>query len=444
VSTAPPEVAESVLTQTAWWLARPIQFLEHCRRHHGETFTVRFARADKPLVFLSDPEAIRSLYTDPHHGLTQVRRARLEPVVGADSIFLLDSGPEHIERRKIVAPGFHGESIRHTERIVREVTEREMREWPRGGTLPLCPRMQTVTVEVIVRAVFGITEPTLSRQLREMLAELLGRSRSTVTAAQLLLRSLSSRADPLTPGLRTLLDRIDRVLFAEIAKRRLEDPAERKDVMSLLVASRFEDGSALSDREVRNQLITLLLAGTETTAVSLAWAFDLILRHPEVLSRLTEGGEDDAYLRAVVHESLRLRPNVLFIGRRLESDLRVGEYTVPAGFDAATSPWLTHTRADLYPDPLAFRPERFLDRKPQTYRWIPFGGGARRCVGAAFAEAEMRVMLDTIVRSISLQPATPRPERVQPHGMVLFPRKGTLVRVGPSLPRSEARVATAA
>jgi cytochrome P450 len=423
VASLPPGLAEPAVVQTAWWMTRPIQFLECGRRRYGDAFTARFVGAERPFTFISHPDAIRALFTDSRHGLTSVRRARLASLVGTDSIFLIDSGPEHIERRKIVAPGFHGDRIRFSEGVVREVTEREIREWPRGSSFSICPRMQAITVEVIVRAVFGVTEPGRGRQLREMLEELLRRSRK-----------------PFQPSLHRLLERIDRLLFAEIAKRRAGDPAEGKDVMSMLVAARFEDGSPMTDREVRNQLMTLLLAGTETTAVSLAWAFDMVLRHPEVLARLREGEEDDAYLRAVVHESLRLRPIVLFTGRRLKSDLQVGEYTVPAGFDAAASPWLTHTRADLYPEPFAFRPERFLGRKPQTYAWIPFGGGVRRCIGAAFAEVEMRVMLDTVVRGISLSLVDPRPERLKPHGMVLFPRKGVPVRVGARVPHPRARV----
>jgi cytochrome P450 len=426
---APPVLCESPLRQTAWWMLRPIQFLEHCRRRYGETFTVRFSAAEKPLTFLSHPDAVRALFVDPQHGVTPLRRVRIGPVLGADSILVLDSGPEHLKRRKLVAPSFHGDRMRHSEHIAREIAEREMRSWPRGGTLALHPRMQAITLEVVVRAVFGVTELARSRQLRALLAELLAQVARKRVQVALAIRSFSSRAQPLPTSLRRAVDSVDRMLLGEIAKRRAEGPAEREDVMSQLVAARFEDGSGLSDREVRNQLLTLMLAGTETTAASLAWSFDLVLRHPEVLARLTDDEENDAYLRAVVQEVLRVRPVVMFTGRRLATDLPVGEYTVPAGTDAITVPWLTHTRPDVYLDPHAFRPERFIDRKPQTYAWIPYGGGARRCVGAAFAEAEIRVVLDTVLRGISLRPINPRPERLG-RNVTAFPRNGTLVQVG--------------
>ena len=203
---------------------------------------------------------------------------------------------------------------------------------------------------------------------------------------------------------------IDELLLAEIAERRADPaPAEREDILSLLVAARFEDGAEMSDREVRDQLITLLLAGHETTATALAWTFDLLLRNPATLARLTaevDAGEEDSYLRAVISESLRLRPVVPLAGRRLASDLNVDGLSLPAGTDVTPAIWLTHTRADLYPEPYAFRPERFLEDSPTTYGWIPFGGGIRRCLGAAFAEMEMRVVLETVLRRRALSPAS--------------------------------------
>ena len=208
-----------------------------------------------------------------------------------------------------------------------------------------------------------------------------------------------------------LLREIDELLLAEIAERRSGSdpthPAEREDILSLLVAASFEDGSEMSDREVRDQLVTLLLAGHETTATALAWTFDLLLRNPATLARLTsevDAGEEDSYLRAVISESLRLRPVVPLAGRRLASDLNVDGLSLPAGTDVTPAIWLTHTRPDLYPEPYAFRPERFLEDSPTTYGWIPFGGGIRRCLGAAFAEMEMRVVLEAILRRRDAEP----------------------------------------
>jgi len=231
--------------------------------------------------------------------------------------------------------------------------------------------------------------------------------------------------------LREITASIDELLLAEIANRR-SDPAldQREDILSLLTCARFEDGSAMSDQELRDQLVTLLLAGHETTATGLAWTFDLLLRHPEALGRLvTEVDEgEDAYLRAVVSESLRLRPVVPLAGRRLASELHTDSLSLPAGTDVTPAIWLTHTRPDLYPEPYAFRPERFLENPPSGYGWIPFGGGVRRCLGASFAELEMRVVLETVLRHSVLRPASAKAERVTRRNVTFSPRKGTLVR----------------
>jgi cytochrome P450 len=247
---------------------------------------------------------------------------------------------------------------------------------------------------------------------------------------RVLLSRRSSGADPFA-SLRKLMDDVDAQLLAEIAERRADPAAgERTDILSLLVAARFEDGSAMSDRELRDQLVTLLLAGHETTATGLAWAMDLLLRHPAALQRLTaelDTGEDE-YLRATISEALRLRPVVPLAGRRLATDLNARDLSLPAGTDVTPAIWLTHTRPDLYPEPYAFRPERFLEQPPTTYGWIPFGGGVRRCLGAAFAELEMRVVLQTILRRRALAPAGRGAERVTRRNVTFSPRHGTVVR----------------
>jgi cytochrome P450 len=288
--------------------------------------------------------------------------------------------------------------------------------------------MQSVTLEVIMSAVFGVTDPERRERLRELLPQLLDDSASVGLQVRVLL-SRRNGGDPFAE-LRKLLDQIDDVLQAEIAERRA-DPAleERTDMLSLFTAARFEDGTAMSDEELRDQLITLLLAGHETTATALAWTVDLLLRHPAALARLTaevaDGGEE--YLRAVTQESLRLRPVVPLAGRRLAVDLDVDGLHLPAGTDVTPAIWLTHTRPDLYPEPYAFRPERFLDKPPTTYGWIPFGGGVRRCLGAAFAELEMRVVLQAILAGAALRPASPRPERITRRNVTFSPRHGTRV-----------------
>jgi cytochrome P450 len=256
-----------------------------------------------------------------------------------------------------------------------------------------------------------------------------------------------SRGDPMAQ-LKEVVRQVDEPLLEEIAARR-DDPelAEREDILSLLMSAPMEDGNPMSDRELRDQLVTLLLAGHETTATALAWTFDLLLHHPHTLTRLTaevDGGEDDSYLRAVISESLRLRPVVPLAGRRLTTDLDAGELHLPAGTDVTPAIWLTHTRAEDYPEPYAFRPERFLENPPSTYSWIPFGGGVRRCLGATFAEFEMRVVLQTVLQQRILTSASNRAERVARRNVTFSPRNGTVVRSRVRAARPEQMVAAAA
>jgi cytochrome P450 len=441
VSALPPGPTEAPAIQTARWLLRPIAFMESCRRRFGDAFSVSFLGFERPMVMLSDPEAIRALYTAHEHGLPAGRSIALLPVMGPGSVLLLEGG-EHLARRKLMLPPFHGERMRSYEATVREVAEREIDGWSEDRQFALHPRMQAITLEVILKAVFGVTDPARSERLRERLPLLLGDTSSPALQFRVLLSRRFRRGDPLA-SLRELIGEIDELLLAEIAERRADPEAsEREDILSLLVAARFEDGTEMSDREVRDQLVTLLLAGHETTATALAWTFDLLLRHPAALKRLTAeiDADDDTYLRAVISESLRLRPVVPLAGRRLASDLNVDGLSLPAGTDVTPAIWLTHTRADLYPEPYAFRPERFLEESPTTYGWVPFGGGIRRCLGAAFAEMEMRVVLETILQRRALSPASGKAERVTRRNVTFSPRNGTLVRSTPrgaSVPPAE-------
>jgi cytochrome P450 family 135 len=437
VSTFPPGPSEAPAIQTARWLLRPIAFMESCRRRYGDAFSVRFLGFERPLVMLSDPEAVRALYTAHEHELPPGRSIALLPVMGPGSVLLLE-GSEHLARRKLMLPPFHGERMRSYEATVREVTAREIDGWPDGSTFALHPRMQAITLEVILKAVFGVTDPARSARLRERLPLLLGETSSVALQFRVLLSRRFRRMNPLE-GLGELLREVDELLLAEIAERRADPTAaEREDILSLLVAARFEDGTEMGDREVRDQLVTLLLAGHETTATALAWTFDLLMRSPATLARLTaevDAGEEDIYLRAVISESLRLRPVVPLAGRRLASDLNVDGLSLPAGTDVTPAIWLTHTRADLYPEPYAFRPERFLEGEGghpiNKYGWIPFGGGIRRCLGAAFAEMEMRVVLESILQRRALSPASSKAERVTRRNVTFSPRNGTLVRSRP-------------
>lgn len=429
-STLPPGPTEPPLIQTLRWLMRPVAFMESCRRRYGDAFSVTFLGFQRPMVMLSDPAAIRALYTEQGHGLPPGRSISLLPILGAHSVLVLE-GREHLARRRLMLPPFHGERMRSYETIVRDAVQRELTQWRDGETFPIHPRMQAITLEVILRAVFGVTDPQRRAQLSERLPILLGATASPGLQLRVVLARRFTRSEPMRE-LQQELARIDELLFAEIAERRANgEAADREDILSLLMTARFEDGSAMEDRDLRDQLLTLLLAGHETTATALAWTFDLLLRNPPTLARLTaevDAGDDDTYMRAVISESLRLRPVVPLAGRRLNSELRADGFTLPAGTDVTPAIWLTHTRADLYPEPYSFRPERFLDGSPMTYGWIPFGGGIRRCLGAAFAEFEMRIVLETILRERVLEPVDHRPERIARRNVTFSPRTGTRVR----------------
>ena len=435
VNALPPGPPEPPPIQLMRWLVRPIAFMQSCRRRYGDQFSVSFPGFQRPMVMISDPEAIKALYAARENGLPPGRTISLLPVLGRHSLLLLE-GSEHLARRKLMLPSFHGERMRSYESIMRHAAQRSIDSWPEDRPFAIHPHMQAVTLEVILEAVFGVTDEALRERLRERLPTLLGETSSVGVQLRFLLSSRFGRANPLA-RVEEATESVDELLFAEIADRRA-DPglAERTDILSLLIGARFEDGSAMSDQELRDQLLTLLLAGHETTATALAWTFDLLTRHPDALARLVaevDADEEDAYLRAVASEALRLRPVVPLAGRRLAAPLQAGELDLPAGTDVTPAIWLAHTRADIYPEPFAFRPERFLESPPSGFAWIPFGGGVRRCIGASFAEMEMRVVLETVLRESVISRVAPRAERVTRRNVTLSPRKGTVVRARPRM-----------
>ena len=285
--------------------------------------------------------------------------------------------------------------------------------------------MQGITLDVIMRAVFGVADARRDG-LRKGLIDILAATRSPFTFG-LIVNGV--RELPRFRRLRGQIERTDALLGAEIAEHRGDpDLASREDILSLMISARDEDGEGMDDRELRDQLMTLLMAGHETTATALAWTFDLLFRHPEAMARLREEVEADEgteYLDAVIEEALRLRPVVPFTGRELRQPAELGGYELPAGTTVFAAIYLAHTNPAHFPDPYAFRPERFMGEKPDTYSWIPFGGGTRRCIGAAFAQLEMRVVLRTILRSATLEPATDRPQGIVRRNVTLSPREGT-------------------
>jgi cytochrome P450 len=402
-----------------------VSFFESCRRRYGATFTLRILRAGE-MVFISDPPSLKRLFAaDRTNTIAPGRNVVLRPLLGNQSL-LLQEGQEHLRRRKLMLPPFHGERMRAYEAVMAAAADRAVDSWPLGTEFRLHPSMQAITLDVILTAVFGVEDDARRDALRERLIEILATTRSPLAVAMTFDRA---RALPRLRHTAQMIDEADEILLAQIAERRADpELAQREDILSMLVAARFDDGSAMSDAEVRDQLMTLLLAGHETTATGLAWAFDLLLHDPPKLERLREeiaAGEGHEYLDAVIKETLRLRPVVPQIGRELGEPSDLGGYELASGTVVMPAIYLVHTRPDVYPQPYEFRPERFLDGGPETFGWIPFGGGTRRCIGAAFAELEMRVVLSTILGRATLRPAADRPERMVRRNVTLSPRGGT-------------------
>ncbi|MBS1861780.1 MAG: cytochrome P450 [Actinobacteria bacterium] len=439
--TLPPKPSQSPLMQTLGWTFRPLAFMDRNRKAIGDAFSVRFVGFERPMVLVSHPEAVKALYTERRNGLPPGRAFSLEPILGRRSVLLLE-GEEHLARRRLMLPPFHGERMRSYEGVVAEIVTAEIDSWPLGREFPIHARMQAVTLEVILRAVFGVAEGPRLERLRMLLRDVLADTGSAAAQLRLLFARRRGR-DPLGP-VRARLTQVDEALFAEIAEHRLRPDLQRRDdILSMLMTARFEDSSEMDDQELRDQLMTLLLAGHETTATALAWTFDLLLRHPTELGRLRDSlanGEEE-YLKATIAEALRLRPVVPLAGRRLAEDLVTERLVLPAGTDVTAAIWLTHTRPESYPDPLAFRPERFLGQAPDTYAWIPFGGGVRRCLGAAFAEFEMRIVLREVLTRCELRKVDPRPERTGRRNITLSPRAGTPVVIDARRPAREPALA---
>src|SRR4051812_40522987 len=377
--------------QLIGFFSRPTAFLNRCRQRYGDVFTLRMP-ATEPMVFLGDPDLVKAVWArDKVNGLPEGRRVTLQPVLGPRSV-LLQEGAEHLRRRRLMLPPFHGERMRRYGELMDEMTLRDLERWPLNEPFALMPRMQAITRDVILRAVFGTRAGAREDELRRRIDDVLVRTTSATT--QLTVLAAEAAGLPHTPFHRAVR-RMDDVLYAEIRDRRAAtDLDERDDILSLLVQARDEDGTPLDTDELRDQLVTLLLAGHETTATALAWAFDALFRNPGVRAKLEASlAHGDDYLDAVVEEVLRIRPTVHDVGRRLGEPLELGGGREPlrAGTAVFASVHLLHQREDVFPEPRAFRPERFLgDERPSTYAWIPFGGGMRRCLGAAFAQFEMR------------------------------------------------------
>lgn len=427
----PPGPRQPKAIQTLGWWTRPIALFETCRARYGKRFTLRLL-GQPPLVMLSDPDEVKQVFTAPPDVLHPGEGASriLEPLIGRNSVILLDEG-DHLEQRKLMLPAFHGEKMERLSGLVREVAEREVASWPRGEPFVVHPRLQALTLEIILRAVFGLDPGERLDTLRERLTVILEFGSNPIGMLPPLQRALGGRG----PWGRfvSLREETDALLFELIDERR-GDGSDRDDVLAMLLAARHEDGSPMSPQELRDELMTLLVAGHETTASELAWAFERLARSPAVVARLREeieAGEEDAYLTATVQETLRRRPVLPNAAPRLvKQPVEIGGWAYPPGACVVPNTYLIHHDPEIYPDPYAFRPERFLDEVPGTYTWIPFGGGRRRCLGASFATLEMQIVLGTVLAESAVSPAGDGLELTRRRSITLSPRQGapTVIR----------------
>jgi len=418
----PPGPRMNRVMQTAIWSRQAQWLLVQSRARFGPIFSLRIAY-EGDWVVLADPELVKQVFTgDPKVFHAGEGNQILRPILGENSVLVLDE-KKHIGQRKLLLPPFHGERMQAYGEKMTEIAAREIESWPTGVPCKLRPRMQAITLEIIIETVFGVHDGERMEPLREALRDFL----DLTTNPRVLLPVLMVGPDRVNmiPAFRRRVERVDRLIGAEIAERRAaEDLEEREDVLSMLIQARHEDGSPMSDAEIRDELLTLLVAGHETTATALAWAMERLTRHPEKLERLraeVERGEDE-YLTATIQETLRLRPVISIVVRRLTEAVEIGGYELPAGASVTPCIHLIHRDPDIYPDPDRFLPERFLETPPGTYTWIPFGGGVRRCLGAAFAQFEMAVVLRELVRRRQVLPANPAPERNYRRAITETPR----------------------
>jgi cytochrome P450 len=420
--------------QTAIWSRQARRFLYACQDRYGDVFGLKIFR-EGTWVMLADPADVKRVFTgDPSVFHSGEANSILEPLLGPHSLLVLDEKP-HMSQRKLLLPPFHGERMKAYGETMAAIAAREIESWPTGIPYRLRPQMQALTLEIILATVFGLREGERMERLREALRRYLSMLSDPRQLAPLIL--IGTERIRRLPWFRRTMDEIDALLRAEIAeRRRAADVAEREDILSMLVGARHEDDSPMGDGEIRDELLTLLTAGHETTATSLSWAVERLCRHPEKLGRLreeVEAGEDDAYLTATIQETLRLRPVISIVLRRLTEPVEIGGYELPAGVSVTPSIYLVHRNPEVYPDPEAFRPERFLDNPPGTYTWIPFGGGVRRCLGASFAQFEMAVVLRELVKRRGIRPANPKPERVFRRAITETPRHNTKVILSQTL-----------
>lgn len=435
MNTLPAGPKSPAAIQLMHWIFRPIPFLQDCARRYGDCFTIRLPR-NAPFVTFSAPEAVKEIFTgNPEQLPAGETRAILRPLVGQHSLLLLD-GARHMHQRKLMAPSFHGERMQAYGEVMREITDRNIDTWPTDQAFPIHSHMQDITLDVILRTVFGMDEGPEQGRLRECLAEMLALGANPIR----LIPWFQKVIGLFTKGkqIAQLIQEIDELLYAQIAHRREEGGAGREDILSLLIEARDKDGQPMSDQELRDEMITMLVAGHETTATSLAWAFHCILGRPDVMEKLQaelrsvigSGPVEPQhiakleYLDATIKETQRLHPILPIVARLLDEPLHIGGQDLPAGVMVNPCIYLTHHRPDLWPEPEKFNPDRFVGKRVSPYEFFPFGGGIRHCIGAAFALYEMKIVLAQILLRVTLRAAPGHNVHMVRRGITFAPSEG--------------------
>jgi cytochrome P450 len=420
-SQLPPGPRAPALLQTIGWWSRPTAYLERCRARYGRRFTVRLI-GQSPFVVISDPEEIKEVFLAPPDVLHPGEGAQiLEPIVGPHSVILLDD-EEHMHQRKLLLPAFHGERMQRLAGLMTELTEREVESWPQGEPLALHSRLQRLTLEIILRAAFGLERGAQLDSLRDLLTRILSFSESPLSLVPPAQRLFAGRGP--VKRMEDLRGKADELIYALIDERRAGS-AEGEDVLSLLLAARHDDGSEMSAAELRDELMTALVAGHETTASQLAWGLESLAWERAAQERLKgelDSGSDEAYLTATIQEIMRRKPVLPNAEPRLvKKPIEIGGIRYEPGVVLFANAYLVHHDPAIYPDPYAFRPERFIERPPGTYTWIPFGGGRRRCIGASFALLEMKIVLRAVFKRFSVSPARAARETARRRGITISP-----------------------
>lgn len=403
----------------------PLRSLQRLRDRHGDVFTVRPLRGT-PSLIVSDPELAKQVLTAPagavHAG--ECNRRTLGWLLGESSLLVLD-GKRHIDHRRVLLPCFRADRLERHTGAMRALAAAHFATWPTGEEIPTLPRLRALALDVVLHAIFGSSENGAGRALRDALPTPL------LTA---------TTGDDETAALRAPLRRAAQLIDDEVAGRRAEARREPDDILGQLLAARHEHSSGLADDEVRDELLTLIVAGTGTTANTLAWTLERVARAPDALAQATaeasRGG--GSFITATIQEAMRARPAVPILARLAKRPLRVGDRSVAPGTIVTPSPLLIHHRPDIYPDPASFRPERFLERQPGTYTWMPFGGGSRRCIGAGFALLEMRVVLAGLLSRLQPRAIDGAPEELRHRGNSMIPGREASLAFEPNSGRAGA------